>query len=65
MTARSRGTGADADRARARARLARRLHPDLGGDPAAFAAAMAAFDRAPVSTSTSARPILWPTWRGL
>ncbi|WP_133169432.1 hypothetical protein [Rhodococcus opacus] len=34
----------DRDRARARRDVARRLHPDRGGDPAAFVAALAAID---------------------
>ncbi|MGL5817906.1 MAG: hypothetical protein ACRCYR_10110 [Phycicoccus sp.] len=64
MTTGSRRRTADVARARDRARLARRLHPDLGGDPAAFADALAAFDRTPTGAGVSSWVTVRRTWRG-
>lgn len=48
------GGPGDADRARARRAVARRHHPDLGGDPAVFVEEMARLDR-PTTGRTGAQ----------
>ncbi|WP_295702875.1 hypothetical protein [Lapillicoccus sp.] len=49
----------DADRARTAARraVARRLHPDMGGDTAAYLDALAALDAAPAWRPVPAAPV--------
>lgn len=54
-------TDPDAARRAARREVARRLHPDRGGDVGAYLAALAAVDRAhalPTSTTSTRRPRL-------